>query len=361
MAPRIRNFNPGPAALPESVLKKAQSEFLNFRGSGMSVTEISHRSKEFDAVHNEAIARVKRLLGLGDDFEVLFLQGGASLQFCMVPMNFSRPGQAVDYVNTGTWATKAIKEAKILGRRVNVLASSEDQNFSYIPRDFTVSPEAAYLHICSNNTIKGTQWAAYPDAGGKPLVADMSSDIFSRVFDPKPFGCFYAGAQKNMGPAGVALVVIRKDMLDKVPDGLPTMLDYRTHVGKNSLFNTPPCFAIYLAGLVLEWLEEEIGGVSAIEKINRRKSDLLYGYLDSTDFYRPTAAVDSRSRMNVTFRLPSEDLEAKFVAEAQGRGLGGLKGHRSVGGCRASIYNPTTLETVEELVAFMKKFEAKNG
>ncbi len=361
MADRIRNFNPGPAALPESVLKKAQSEFLNFRGSGMSITEISHRSKEFDAVHNEAIARVKRLLGLGDDFEVLFLQGGASLQFCMAPMNFSQPGQAVDFVNTGTWATKAIKEAKILGRAVNVIASSEDQNFSFIPSDFTVSPEAAYLHICSNNTIKGTQWASFPDAGQTPLVADMSSDIFSRVFDPKPFGCFFAGAQKNMGPAGVALVAIRKDMLDKIPDGLPTMLDYRTHVGKNSLFNTPPCFAIYLAGLVLEWLEEEIGGVAAIEKINQRKAGLLYGYLDSTDFYRPTAAVDSRSKMNVTFRLPSEDLEAKFVAEALGRGLGGLKGHRSVGGCRASIYNPTTLETVEELVAFMKKFEANNG
>jgi phosphoserine aminotransferase len=361
MAHRIRNFNPGPAALPESVLKKAQSEFLNFRGSGMSVTEISHRSKEFDAVHNEAIARVKRLLRLDDDFEVLFLHGGASLQFCMVPMNFSAPGQAVDYVNTGTWATKAIKEAKIMGREVNVIASSEDENFSYIPRDITVSPEAAYLHICSNNTIKGTQWAAYPNAGQVPLVADMSSDIFSRVFDPKPFGCFYAGAQKNMGPAGVALVVIRKDMLDRVPDGLPTMLDYRTHVGKNSLFNTPPCFAIYLAGLVLEWLEEEIGGVAAIEKINKRKAGLLYGYMDSTDFYRATAASDSRSLMNVTFRLKDEDLEPKFLAEATERGLGGLKGHRSVGGCRASIYNPTTLETVEELVAFMKKFAANNA
>jgi phosphoserine aminotransferase len=361
MANRIRNFNPGPAALPQSVLEKAQAEFLDFRGSGMSVTEVSHRSKEFDAVHQEAVARAKRLLKLGDDFHVLFLQGGASLQFCMVPMNFAKKGQAVDYVNTGTWATKAVKEAQIHGCQVNVIASSEDKNFSYIPQNFTVTPDAAYVHICSNNTIKGTQWASYPETGGKPLVADMSSDIFSRVFDPAPFGCFYAGAQKNMGPAGVTLVAVRQDMLDRIPEGLPTMLDYRTQVGKNSLFNTPPCFAIYLSGLVLEWLDTEIGGVAKMEKINRAKTDLLYGYLDSSDFYRGTAAKDSRSMMNVTFRLPSEDLEAKFVAEALGKELGGLKGHRSVGGCRASIYNPTPLEAVEELVAFMKDFEAKNG
>ena len=361
MAHRIHNFNPGPAALPTKVLEEAQAEFLDFKGSGMSVTEISHRSKEFDAVMEDAVARVKRLLGLDDNFQVLFLQGGASMQFCLIPMNFATEGQKVDYIDTGTWSTKAIKEARILGRDVNVIASSEDKNFSYIPKNFTVDSDAAYLHITSNNTIKGTQWHAFPDAGAVPLACDMSSDIFSRVFDPSPFGIIYAGAQKNMGPSGVTLVIIRKEMLDRVPDGLPTLLDYRTQSGKNSLFNTPPCFPIYLSGLVLKWLEEDIGGVAAIEKINNQKAEMLYGYFEGTDFYNATAAPDSRSKMNVTFRAPTEELEAKLIAEASDAGLWGLKGHRSVGGCRASIYNPTSLEGVQALVNFLEEFEKKNG
>lgn len=358
---RIHNFNPGPAALPLPVLEEIQENFLNFAGSGMSVTEISHRSKWFDNVMNDAVVRTKRLLGIGDNYHVLFLQGGASTQFCMIPMNLLPDGQSADYVNTGTWSTKAIKEAEVLGKPHKVVASSEDRDFRYIPKDIPFSADAAYVHITSNNTIKGTQWADYPDTGGVPLVSDMSSDIMSRPFDMKPFGLIYAGAQKNIGPSGVCMVVIRDDMLERVPEDIPTMLRYSTHVNKNSMFNTPPCFAIYTVQLVLKWLEENVGGLKEMAEINEIKANMLYDLLDGGEFYRGTADVESRSKMNVTFRLPSEDLEKKFVAEALENDLGGLKGHRSVGGCRASIYNAVPVESVEALVDFMKRFERKNG
>jgi phosphoserine aminotransferase len=361
MANRIHNFNAGPAALPLSVLEEIQEELLDYKGSGMSILEVSHRSKWFDDVINEAVARTKRLLNIGDDFHVLFIQGGASLQFCMIPMNLAIQGKPVDYINTGTWSTKAIKEAQIQAKDVRVIASSEDRDFSYIPKGLQVDEDAAYLHFTSNNTIKGTQWAEFPKTGGVPLVCDMSSDILSRAFDVRPFGLVYAGAQKNIGPSGAAMVIVRNDMLERVPENLPSMLKYTTFAEKNSLYNTPPCFVVYTINLVLKWLEEVIGGLAEMERANREKTDLLYGFIDQSDFYRGTAAEDSRSLMNVTFRLASEDLEPTFVAEAQNQGLGGLKGHRSVGGCRASIYNATGIQSVESLVAFMREFERKHG
>ena len=360
-ADRIYNFNPGPAALPLSVLEEIQENFLNFQGSGMSITEISHRAREFDDVINDAVARTKRLLGLDDNFEVLFIQGGASLQFCMIPMNFLPPGKSADYVDTGTWSTKAIKEAQLQGKSIAVVASSEDKNYSYIPKNLAFNNDAAFVHLTSNNTIKGTQWAEFPDTNGIPIICDMSSDIMSRPLDVNRFGMMYAGAQKNAGPAGVCLVIIRKDLLDWIPDTVPTMLKYSTFAAKNSLYNTPPCFAVYTVQLVLKWLEETIGGLDKMAAINQAKAQLLYGYMDGSDFYRATAAADSRSLMNVTFRLPSEDLEKQFVEKARANGLGGLKGHRSVGGCRASIYNAITLEAVQALVDFMKSFAQKNG
>ncbi len=358
---RIFNFNAGPAALPQVVLEEIQSDLLDFKGSGMSVTEISHRSKWFDDVINDAIERVKRLLNLDDRYHVLFLQGGASMQFCMIPMNLLADSDTADYINTGTWSTKAIKEAQIQGKTIQVAASSENRNFAYIPKEINFTSGAVYAHITSNNTIKGTQWAQFPETGGVPLIADMSSDIFSRPFDASKFGLFYAGAQKNMGPAGVCMVVIRDDMLQRTPDNIPTMLRYSTFADKNSMFNTPPCFAIYTVQLVLKWIEETVGGLAKMTERNQQKADKLYGFIDNSDFYSGTADKDSRSLMNVTFRLPSEELEKKFVAEALENNLGGLKGHRSVGGCRASIYNPTPLEAIDALVDFMKTFESKNG
>jgi phosphoserine aminotransferase len=361
MGKRIFNFNAGPAALPLPVLEEIKNELLDFRGSGMSILEISHRSKWFEDVINDAVMRTKRLLNLGEEFDVVFIQGGASLQFAMVPMNLSLPGKPVDYINTGTWSTKAIKEAKLLGKDVRVIASSEPDNFSHIPMAFKVDEDAAYLHLTSNNTIKGTQWASFPNAGAVPMVCDMSSDFLSRVFDPKPFGLIYAGAQKNVGPAGAAVVIIRKDMIGRVPEKTPAMLKYSTFTESNSLYNTPPCFVIYTIDLVLKWLEEKVGGLKEMEKVNCEKGALIYSCIDASGFYKGTAAKDSRSLMNVTFRLPSEDLEKTFVADAQKAGLGGLKGHRSVGGCRASIYNATGLDAVKALVDFMKEFEKKRG
>ncbi len=358
---RIHNFNAGPAALPQIVLEEIQAEFLDFKGSGMSITEVSHRSKWFDDVINDAVTRVKRLLNLDDSYHVLFLQGGASLQFCMIPMNFLDDTRTADYVNTGTWSTKAIKEAQIQGKKIQVVASSEDRNFAYIPKDIPFTQGATFAHITSNNTIKGTQWAQFPETGGIPLIADMSSDIFSRPFDAQKFGMFYAGAQKNMGPAGVCMAVIRDDLLKLVPGNLPTMLKYTTQAEKNSMFNTPPCFAIYTVQLVLKWIEETIGGLEKMDALNKEKAGMLYNLFDNSAFYSGTADADSRSLMNVTFRLPSEDLEKKFIAEALENDLGGLKGHRSVGGCRASIYNPTPLKAIEALMDFMKEFERKNG
>jgi len=361
MSNRVHNFNAGPASHPLPVLEGIQAEFLDFKGSGMSVVEVSHRSAVFEEVMEDAAARVRRLLELDDRFHVLFLQGGASLQFTMVPMNLLPEGRSADYVNTGTWATKAIQECTIQGKTPNVVASSEDKGFSYIPKEISFGRDAAYAHITSNNTIKGTQWTSFPDTGGVPLICDMSSDIMSRPFDVSPFGLIYAGAQKNLGPAGVTLVIVRQDMLERVPKELPTMLKYSTYVEHSSMFNTPPCFAVYTVQLVLKWLEETIGGLEKMEKINRKKAALLYETIDGSGFYRGTAETESRSLMNVTFRLPTEDLERHFVQEAAQQGLIGLKGHRSVGGCRASIYNATGIEAVKALVGFMEEFARKNG
>jgi phosphoserine aminotransferase len=361
MTKRIHNFNAGPAALPLTVLEEIQGELLDFKGSGMSILELSHRSKWFDDVINEAVERTERLLNLRDDFHVLFIQGGASLQFCMIPMNLGLEGRPVDYINTGTWSTKAIKEAKIQGKDVRVIASSEDKNFSYIPKDFEADEDAAYVHFTSNNTIKGTQWTDFPENKGVPLVSDMSSDFMSRSFDVRPFGLIYAGAQKNIGPSGTAMVIVRKDMLDRTPDNLPTMLKYGTFAEKNSMFNTPSCFVVYTINLVLKWIEETIGGLENMEQINQEKAAIIYDIIDQSEFYQGTAANDSRSLMNVTFRLPTEDLEKRFVAEALDNNMGGLKGHRSVGGCRASIYNATGIDAVRDLVDFMAEFEKKTG
>jgi phosphoserine aminotransferase len=358
---RIHNFNPGPAALPLPVLEEIQESFLNFKGAGMSIVEMSHRSKEFDAVLNDAILRTKRLLKLDDRFHVLFLQGGATLQFTMIPMNFLADGRSADYVNTGTWSTNAIKEARLLNKPIRVVASSEDRQFTYIPASIAFNPDAVYAHITSNNTIRGTQWSRFPDTRGVPIIADMSSDFMSRPFEAGPFGLIYAGAQKNIGPAGVTLVIVRDDMLKRVPDTLPVMLKYTTYSSKNSLYNTPPCFAIYAVQLVLKWIEETIGGLDKMADLNRAKAARLYGCIDSSGgFYRGTAEPASRSQMNVTFRLASEDLEKRFLEEAAKNGLGGLKGHRSVGGCRASIYNAVGMEAVEALAEFMTAFAKRN-
>lgn len=358
---RIYNFNPGPATLPLPVLEEIQKELLNYKGSGMSVMEISHRSSWFETIIEDAVARAKRLLGLDDRFQILFIQGGASLQFAMIPMNFLPAGKSADYVNTGTWSTKAIKEAEIQNKPHNVVASSEDRDFSYIPKNIQFNKDAAFVHITANNTIKGTQWHDFPDTGGVPIVSDMSSDIFSRRLDVDKFGMLYAGAQKNIGPSGICMVIIRDDMFKLIPEGLPSMLDYNTFLKKKSLYNTPPTFSIYSIQLVLKWIEETVGGMAAMEKQNQEKAALLYNCIDESDFYRGTADTDSRSLMNVTFRLPSEDLEKKFIEEATNSGLGGLKGHRSVGGCRASIYNAMPVEGVKALVDFMAKFEKNNS
>ena len=358
---RIYNFNPGPTALPLCVLEEIQENFLDFNGSGMSITEISHRSKQFEDILNDAVARIKRLLKLNDNFQVLFLQGGASMQFAMIPMNFLARNKAADYVDTGTWSSKAIKEAEIQGKSVRIVASSADRNYCYIPQNIAFSNDAVFAHITSNNTIKGTQWADFPDTNGVPIFCDMSSDIMSRPFDAQKFGLIYAGAQKNVGPAGVCLVIIRRDMLDLVPDNLPTMLKYTTYAAKNSLYNTPPCFAVYTVDLVLKWLEETIGGLDKMATLNRQKASLLYDYLDAGGFYRATTETASRSLMNITFRLPNEELEKKFVQQALENSLGGLKGHRSVGGCRASLYNAVTVDAVAALLDFMKTFEKENG
>ena len=358
---RIYNFNAGPAALPLPVLEEIQGEFLNFKNSGMSVTEISHRSSYFDAVIDDAVARAKRLLGLDDSFHVLFVQGGASMQFAMIPMNFLGQGDTADYVNTGTWSAKAIKEARIQEKTVNVVASSEDKDFSYIPKNIRFNADAKFVHLTSNNTIKGTQYYEFPDTNGVPIVCDMSSDIFSRPLPVDRFGLIYAGAQKNLGPSGCCMVILRKDFLESANTGLPSMLAYQTYADKNSMFNTPPCFGIYTIGLVLKWIEEEMGGLEKMEAYNIQKADILYDYIDGSDFYRTTAEKYSRSLMNVTFRLPDEALEAEFIGRATEHGLGGLKGHRSVGGCRASIYNAASMESMYALVEFMESFEKEKS
>ena len=361
MSYRIHNFNAGPAALPLPVLEEIKDSFLNFAGSGMSITEVSHRSKWFDDVINDAIERTKRLLNLDDQYKVLFLQGGASMQFCMTPLNFLSNGRSADYINTGTWSTKAIKEAQFQKKPIKVVASSEDKNFCYIPKNISFNKDAVYVHLTSNNTIKGTQFESLPDTGTVPMVIDMSSDIMSRPIDMSKVGMIYAGGQKNIGPAGVCMVIIRQDLLDLVPDNIPSMLSYATFANTNSMYNTPPCFAIYTIQLVMKWLEETIGGLEKMDARNREKADLLYNFLDASSFYRATADLGSRSLMNVTFRLPDETLEKTFVAKAMENGMGGLKGHRSVGGCRASIYNATGIDAIKDLVSFMTQFEKTSG
>ncbi|GAB4183016.1 MAG: 3-phosphoserine/phosphohydroxythreonine transaminase [Calditrichia bacterium] len=357
---RIFNFNAGPAALPESALAEAQKHLLDYYGEGLSILEMSHRSKTYDKVHNDAITLIKEVLNIPDNYHVLFFQGGATGQFAAVPLNLASENQKVDYVNTGSWSTKAIEEASKLGKEVRVVASSEDAEFTYIPENIPVNEDAAYLHITSNNTIRGTQYHSYPDTGNVPLVADMSSDIACRKIDVSKFGIIYAGAQKNFGPAGVTVVIIRDDLLSRTPENIPTVFKYGLWAKKESLYNTPPVFSIYMVKLVAEWVKES-GGLEKIEEINNKKAALLYDAIDNSDFYRGTARKDSRSIMNVTFRLPSEELEKKFVAEALENGMMGLKGHRSVGGIRASIYNAVPLRAVEFLVDFMKKFEKANG
>ena len=352
------NFYAGPAILPQEVMKKAQAELLDFNGIGLSIMEISHRSKDFEAVITTAEAKIRSLLGVPENYSVMFLQGGASLQFGMVPMNLLK-GKKADYVHTGEWAKKAIKEAKLFGT-VNIAGSSEDKNFNYVPENLKLSADAQYVHITSNETIGGIQWAKFPETKGVPLVIDMSSDIFSRRVDFKDIGLIYAGAQKNIGPAGVTLVIMRNDLVEAGADGLTTMLSYKTHAKEKSLYNTPPCFAIYVIKLVMDWIEAQ-GGLAAVEKTNEQKAKAIYDTIDNSNgYYKGTANPKDRSRMNVTFRLPSEELEEKFVNEAKKAGFIGLKGHRSVGGCRASIYNAMSLEGVRALVQFMEKFAKDN-
>jgi phosphoserine aminotransferase len=360
MKDRIFNFSPGPATLPLPVLEKAQAEMLNYRGEGMSVMEMSHRSKTFDTILNETAAAVKKVVGFSDNYTVMFLQGGATGQFAAVPLNLAMKGKPGLYVNTGSWSKKAISEAKKLGIDYKVVASSEDANFNYIPQKLDMDSNGSYLHITSNNTIFGTQWAEYPDTGAVPLVADMSSDIYCRQFDPNLFGLIYAGAQKNAGPAGVTIVIIRNDLIERSPEDIPTILNYKTFAEKNSLYNTPNCYGIYIVGLVMKWILDQ-GGITKVEAVNKKKAELIYNLVDGTDFYRATAKPDSRSIMNITFRLPSEELEKKFIGDATAEGLSGLKGHRSVGGIRASIYNAMPLAGVEALVEFMKAFEKGNS
>lgn len=360
MPERIYNFSPGPATLPYSVLQEAATDIVNYNDKGIGLIELSHRSKEFMAIADETERLIRELLGVPDNYKVLFLQGGASSQFFMIPMNLLSPEKKATYLNTGTWSKKAIKEAKLFGD-IEVAYSSEEQSFNRVPTDneYTVSEQSEYLYYVTNNTIYGTQFPATPDKDAL-LIADMSSDIFSRPVDVSKFGIIFAGAQKNMGPAGVTLVIIREDLLDRAAETVPTMLKYKTHADKDSMFNTPPCFPVYCVGRVLNWLKE-LGGIPGIEKINQEKAALLYSAIDSTDFYRGHAEKDSRSLMNVTFNLPTPELEAQFIAEAAVVGLDGLKGHRSIGGCRASIYNAFPREGVEKLVNFMADFAKNNG
>jgi phosphoserine aminotransferase len=361
MTERIFNFSAGPAVLPVPVLEEAQRDMVSLPGVGMSVMEISHRSKTFDDIIARTEASLRDLLKIPSNYHILFLQGGASLQFSMAPMNFLPADGSADYVLTGSWGKKALKEAKKLGA-VNVAATMADGGFTRVPSrdEMSLSPHAAYVHITSNETIEGVQWKREPNVGDVPLVCDSSSDILSREFEVNKYGLIYAGAQKNMGPSGVTLVILRDDLLQRIPENLPTMLDYKIHVENKSLYNTPNTWGIYIMGLVCKWLQDQ-GGLAGMERLNDEKAQLVYDAIDATDFYRGHADVDCRSTMNVTFRLPAEELDKKFVTEATAQGLDGLKGHRSVGGIRASIYNAFPRAGVEALVSFMKDFERRNG
>jgi phosphoserine aminotransferase len=363
-AKRIFNFNAGPAALPLPVLERIREELLDWRGSGMSVMEMSHRSAEYESINASAEQKLRSLLAIPDDYAVIFVQGGGSLQFSMVPMNFCLPGKPVDVLHTGAWTAKAIGELK-KGFPYNVAASTESEKFARLPRpdEIKFSSGASYVHICTNNTIEGTQWATVPETGATPLVADMSSDIASHPIDVKKFGLIFAGAQKNLGPSGVTIVIVRKDLAERADKNLPTLLQYRTHIKEKSLYHTPPTFAVYVVGLVLEWIES-LGGVSAIQKCNEEKAKLLYDTIGaSAGFYRCPVEQSSRSKMNVVFRVAKGDeaVEKQFAKEAAAAGLAGTLGHRSVGGMRISLYHAVTLEAAEALTSFMREFQRARG
>lgn len=357
---RIYNFSAGPAVLPEEVLKEAAEEMLDYQGTGMSVMEMSHRSKAFEQIINDAEKTLRDLMKIPDNYKVLFLQGGASQQFAMIPMNLMK-NKVADHINTGQWAKKAIAEGKIYGK-INVIASSEDKTFSYIPdlKDLKIAEDADYVYICHNNTIYGTKYNQLPETGDKVLVADMSSDILSEPVDVTKYGLIFAGVQKNIGPAGVVVVIIREDLItEDVLPGTPTMLRYKVHADSKSLYNTPPAYGIYICGKVFKWVQK-LGGLEAMQKINIEKAAILYDYLDSSKLFKGTVVKKDRSLMNVPFVSGSEELDAKFIKEAKAAGFENLKGHRTVGGMRASIYNAMPIQGVKALVEFMKKFEEEN-
>ena len=358
---RVYNFSAGPAVLPEEVLQEAADEMLDYRGTGMSVMEMSHRSKAYDTIIKEAEADLRELMNIPDNYKVLFLQGGASQQFAMIPMNLMK-NRVADYIVTGQWAKKAWQEASKYGK-ANKIASSEDKTFSYIPdcSDLPISEDADYVYICENNTIYGTKFKTLPNTKGKPLVADVSSCFLSEPVDVTKYGVIYGGVQKNVGPAGVVIVIIREDLIteDTLP-GTPTMLKYKTHADADSLYNTPPCYGIYICGKVFKWLKK-MGGLEAMKERNEKKAKILYDYLDESELFKGTVRKEDRSLMNVPFITGNEELDAKFVKEAKEAGFENLKGHRTVGGMRASIYNAMPIEGVEKLVEFMKKFEAENA
>lgn len=358
---RVYNFSAGPSMLPESVLKTAAAEMLDYKGTGESVMEMSHRSKEYGAIITEAEALLREIMNIPDNYKVLFLQGGASTQFAAIPLNFMNGSGKADYVVTGQWAKKAAAEASRYGE-VNIVASSADKTFSYIPKldKSTFTPDADYFYICMNNTIYGTVYHELPDTGDVPLIADISSCALSAPIDVSKFGMLYAGAQKNMAPAGVTVCIIREDLLGKARDICPTMLNYQIHADNGSMYNTPPCYTIYIMKLVLEWIKNEIGGLEKMKEINEKKAKILYDFLDSSEMFKGTVVPEDRSLMNVPFVTGDADLDAKFVKEVTAAGFINIKGHRTVGGMRASIYNAMPIEGVEKLVAFMKKFEEEN-
>jgi phosphoserine aminotransferase len=356
---RAYNFSAGPAILPEEVLKEAAAELVDYQGTGMSIMEMSHRGKEYSAVHDETIANIKELLNIPEGYSVLFMTGGASSQFALIPMNLLGEGQTADYTNSGAWAAKAIKEAKMLGN-INVAADCGKEIPTRVPSvdELNLTPEAAYLHITSNETISGAQWKVFPEH--ETLIADMSSDILSRPLDVSKFGMIYAGAQKNLGPAGITLVIIKDELAERCPDTVPTIMRYKTHIENNSLYNTVPTYPVYMLCLVTRWLKAN-GGLEGMQKINEEKAGKLYAAIDGTDFYTGTAVPEFRSSMNVTWRIANEELEPVFIEEAAKQNLKTLKGHRSVGGIRASIYNAFPAEGVDALISFMKEFEAKHS
>ncbi len=358
---RVYNFSAGPAVIPESVLKEAAEEMLDYKGSGMSVMEMSHRSKWFDDIIKEAEKDLRELMNIPENYKVLFVQGGASLQFAAIPMNLMK-NRVADYIVTGQWAKKAFNEAKIYGK-ANKIASSEDKTFSYIPdcSDLPISEDADYVYICENNTIYGTKFHELPNTKGKPLVSDVSSCFLSEPVDVSKYGVIYAGVQKNAGPAGLQVVIIREDLIsDDVLEGTPTMMKYKTQADAGSLYNTPPCYDIYICGKIFKWIKD-MGGLEEMKKYNEKKAAILYDYLDSSKMFKGTVVKKDRSLMNVPFVTGDADLDAKFVKEATAAGFVNLKGHRTVGGMRASIYNAMPIEGVEKLVAFMKKFEEENA